>query len=313
MRKTVLSFGETLWDLLPTGPVLGGAPCNFACRVQSLGDRGLVVTRLGRDDWGRQAAEILEQLGAETEFAQWDDQHPTGTVHVTLNEQGSPDFSIIPDVAYDYIEPTAGLLTLAAAADCFCFGTLIQRSPANRMTLRQLLEAATGALKVLDINLRKNCYSEETIRESLEWADVLKLNEDEARHLGQMLRIPADPLPDFCDAMIGRWKLQCCLVTLGERGAFAVAADGVQVYSPGFQVVLKDTCGSGDAFTAGFTHKLLRRHALQDCCEFGNALGALVAMQSGATASVSMEDIQRFLAEKPGRIWEPNLKPFAVV
>lgn len=311
MRNTIVAFGETLWDLLPAGAVLGGAPSNFAYRVNALGDRGLLVTRLGRDELGQKAGAQLGQLGMETGFVQWDEDRPTGTVHVTLDARGSPDFSIVSNVAYDFIELTSELLALAAAADCFCFGTLIQRSPDNRRTLRQLLGAATGALKLLDINLRKNCYSEKTIRESLERADLLKLNEDEARYLGSLFQMPAEPLASFCDAMIDRWQLQCCLVTLGEGGAFAASTAGTKVYSPGFQIHPVDTCGSGDAFTAGFTHKFLRRQPLEDCCEFGNALGALVAMQSGATSPVSTEEIQQFLKQKRGRVIAPSLKSFA--
>ena len=128
MQKTVLSFGETLWDLFPSGPALGGAPFNFAYRVNSLGDRGLVVTRLGRDDYGRKALAQMTALGMDATHVQQDDHRLTGTVQVSLDEKRNPEFLILPEVAYDFIEVTCEALELAAAADCFCFGTLVQRA-----------------------------------------------------------------------------------------------------------------------------------------------------------------------------------------
>src|SRR5262245_54023321 len=137
--KTILAFGETLWDLLPTGPVLGGAPCNFAYRVNSLGDRAILVTRLGRDDLGKKAFEKLQQLGMDTSFVQWDDEHPTGTVPVTVDDKGVPDFTITPNVAYDHLELTDELRRLASTVDCIYFGTLIQRSADSRRSLIELV------------------------------------------------------------------------------------------------------------------------------------------------------------------------------
>ncbi|MBI3945921.1 MAG: carbohydrate kinase [Armatimonadetes bacterium] len=307
MRKTVLAFGEVLWDLLPSGAVLGGAPFNFAYRIHALGDRGVIVSRLGRDDLGRQAWARVVGLGVETAHIQWDDTHPTGTVHVSFDAQRNPDYLIVPGVAYDHIETTGALDTLAAAADCVCFGTLAQRAPTSRRTLGELLSAAPHAVKVLDINLRKECYTTESITASLERADVLKLNEDEAGHLARLFAMPEDSLPDFGARAVARWGLSCCVVTLGSRGALAVSGDGAAVYVPGYRVALVDSCGSGDAFTAGFVHRLLRGQDLRECCELGNALGALVATQPGATAPIAPDDIARLLAAGAPRVVEESL------
>src|SRR5919109_2276085 len=146
-QKTILAFGETLWDRFPSGATLGGAPFNFAFRVNSLGDRGVIVTRLGRDDYGRKALEQIAALGMETTFIQRDEQHPTGAVEVKLDERGNPDFHILPDAAYDFIGTNDALMELASGADCFCFGTLAQRSPKARQSLRRLLEGAAKPLK----------------------------------------------------------------------------------------------------------------------------------------------------------------------
>jgi fructokinase len=312
MEKAVFSFGETLWDLLPSGPALGGAPFNFAFRVNSLGDTGIIVTRLGRDDYGREARERITALGMETSCLQKDDHHATGTVQVTLDEKRNPNFFIVPDVAYDFIEVTYELLELAAAADCFYFGTVAQRAPTARQTLHRLLDASAESVKFLDINLRRDCFFKETITESLKRANILKMNLQEAHYLAELFEVSISSLPDFCAEMMEEWSLSCCLVTLGEHGAFAASVDGKKVYVPGYQVNVLDTCGSGDAFAAGFIHERLRGKSLAECCQLGNALGTMVAMQSGATAPVSMEEVRHFMNAEHLRFYEPTLKPHEV-
>jgi fructokinase len=297
MQKTVLAFGELLWDLLPSGPALGGAPFNFVYRVNSLGDRGLMVSRLGRDELGERAWRQLKSLGMDGRLIQWDEVRPTGTVRVDLTDPNRPDFHIVPAVAYDHIEVTPTLLEVAAAADCVCFGTLAQRTPGARAALAALLGAAPSALKLLDINLRKDCYTRETIVSSLQAADVLKLNDEEACELAGMFGVGAPDFPRFCEAMMAQWDLSHCVVTLGERGAYAASAQGEKVQVSGYKIELADTCGSGDAFTAGFVHRLLRGEPLAACCEMGNALGALVASQKGATEAISPERLKAFTTE----------------
>ncbi len=312
MQKTVLSFGETLWDLLPSGPALGGAPFNFAYRVNSLGDRSLIVTRLGRDDYGRKALDQITALGLDLGHVQHDEHRSTGTVQVSLDAQGNPTFLITPEVAYDFIEVTEAALELAAAADCFCFGTLAQRAPESRRTLHRLLDVAGQGLKFLDINLRKDCHSPQTITESLKRANVLKMNLPEAHYLAELFEISLTALPDFCAEMIEEWSLSCCLVTLGEHGAFAASANAEKVYVPGLEIKVVDTCGSGDAFSAGFIHEYLRRKPLAACCRFGNLLGALAATRNGGTAPISPEDLDRFAAAQHRFIREPRLEAFSV-
>lgn len=311
-RKTVLAYGETLWDLLPSGAVLGGAPFNFVYRVNYLGDRGLICTRLGRDELGREAFEKIEDLGMETRLVQWDEDQPTGTVQVDLSDKNNPSFFILPGVAYDNIQPTDEVLRAAEVADCICYGTLAQRTPAGREALEEILAGAGDGLRLLDINLRPDCWTEKTVRSSLERADILKLNEEEARELDAMFGLAAQSAPAFADAVIDEWALSCCVVTFGGRGAYAASVEGETAYVPGYDVELADTCGSGDAFTAGFIYRFMRDRPLAECCVLGNALGALVATQDGATATVTDEDIERFLAEKHARIAEPELEPYTV-
>lgn len=269
-----------------------------------------MISRLGRDELGRKAHEQIIRSGLDTRFIQWDDELPTGTVEVGFDEQNNPDYFIVPHVAYDRIETTQELLDAASTADCLCFGTLSQRAAESRKTIERLLEEAATGLKLLDINLRKECYSLETITSSLEKADVLKLNEAEAREIGRMLNISHHSLPEFCTQIVDKWSIKQCLVTLAEKGVFAASGDGRQVYVPGYKVKLADSLGSGDAFAAGFVHKTLGGESLAAACEFGNVIGAIVATQTGATAAVRQADIDRFVQEDIERIVHPGFGNF---
>lgn len=295
MSSTIIGYGEALWDLLPSGPVLGGAPLNFAYRMNTLGHRSIIASRLGRDDFGQKAHEQITALGMEDICLQWDDTHPTGTVKVHFDSDKNPDYTIIENVAYDFIEFTTGLADIAKGADCLCFGTLAQRNSFSRRTLNQLISGFSGRYRLLDINLRKNCYSEETIAGSLEQADILKLNDEELALLETLLDLKGSIMPDRAADLLRRAELEYCVVTLGKKGVFALSKSGEQVYSPGYDVDLVDPCGSGDAFTAGFIHSLLQNKPLSAACRLGNALGAMVAQQEGATRPVSYEEITAFM------------------
>ncbi|MBN2090725.1 hypothetical protein JW964_14025 [candidate division KSB1 bacterium] len=311
-KKIILSYGEILWDLLPTATVLGGAPFNFAYRINSLGNDGLFVSRLGSDELGKKAYQEMIALGISPALLQWDDQFPTGTVQVRFDENHNPDYVIIPSVAYDQIEMNAQLTQVAISADCICFGTLIQRCEKSRATLEQVLQHANHSLKFLDINLRKLCYTKASILTSLEAADILKLNEAEARDLAEILDFPNVTLTDFCQKIIDQWNLKYCLITLADYGVFAASADGVQIYVPGHKIQLVDSLGAGDAFSAGFIHKILRGTILAEACGFGNILGALAASKLGATATISQTEIDNFMNYQTGRNIKPEFERFVL-
>ena len=310
MQKTVISFGEILWDILPDQTLLGGAPFNLAFRVNSLGDKGLIVSRLGRDELGRRAFDQVVAMGLDTSYLQTDQNHPTGTVRVTFDTDNNPDFVIIPDVAYDYIEVTRSLLEAVSAADYFCFGTLSQRSAPARQSLEELLDAAENSVKLLDINLRKDCYTVDTVRWSLERCDILKINADEARELSLMLSGGFDTIDRFSEEAVERYSLRCCVLTLAEKGAFACSRENEKVYIPGYRIELADSVGAGDAFTAGFVHCLLKDLSLSEAVEFGNILGALVSTKKGATASVTHSEIERFRSGGSGHLYDSNFECF---
>jgi fructokinase len=279
--------------MLPDQTILGGAPFNFAYRVRALGHDSSIVSSLGTDRFGDRAYEAAVKLGVDTTLVQRTAAFPTGTVKIWFDEHKNPDFTIIPGVAYDNVEITEELLAAVAEADCLCFGTLAQRAKKSRETLYALLEAAGKALKFYDINLRKECYSRETIAYSLDRADVLKLNEDEARELAKMFGVPTS-LHGFCSAMIDRWSLSQCLVTLGDKGVYAESAAEGSVYLRGYKVRLADSLGSGDAFSAAFVDATLRGEPFCEACQLGNMLGALTATHDGATPSISRDEIEAF-------------------
>jgi fructokinase len=309
MPPTIFSFGEILWDLLPNGAQLGGAPFNVAFRMHESGDNVYIVSRLGRDRWGMRARAAVQRFGLSDACLQTDRRRPTGTVEVTFDAGNNPDYRIVPDVAYDHIALTGDLKRLAARADCVCFGSLAQRSPVSRATLRAVLKTAHNAFRFYDVNLRRGCYTPEIVRFSLSHADAIKLNDHETDVLGRMLSIKFCSIPRFCEELMRRWKsLKFCLVTLGARGAYARSRDGDEVYVPGYRITVADTVGAGDAFSAGFVHALLHGRSLGDACELGNVLGAIVATQKGATRPISSRMRAAFVAKKTGRIVDPAFR-----
>ena len=310
MKKTIVSFGEILWDILPTCKVIGGAPFNFAFRVNSLGDRGLIISRLGRDKLGQKAFDSVSALGLDTPYLQWDASYPTGTVQVSFDRENRPDYLIVPRVAYDHIQVTDSLLDISSKADCICFGTLIQRTGKSRNTLRQLLESSDNSIKFCDVNLRKNCYSRDTVAFSLENSHAVKMNEEEAYQLARIFNLSYRSLPQLGEKLLKKWSLRYCLVTLAEWGAYALSDRREETYVPGYKVEMADSLGAGDAFAAGFIQKILRGSSLAQACRMGNILGALVAAKRGATAIISEQEINRFNSEETERNIRPELAQF---
>jgi fructokinase len=288
---TVLSIGEVLWDLLPSGKVYGGAPANLAYRLQELGTSVGLVSRIGSDDLGIELRNGLIEKGFSMDFVQSDPVKPTGTVPVTLGSGGDASYTILPDVAYDYIELTEELAEAARSCRAICFGTLTQRSLVSRATIYELLDLATNAVKVLDINLRKDCYSAETIRTSLQKADILKLNREETRIVSELLGMKSRNFEEFAIEAIDRFHLQLVLVTCGSEGNWAFTPDGIELHVRGYSVPVADTVGSGDNFTAAFLHKRLNNEDLEQCCLFGNKIGALVASKKGGMPVITSNDL----------------------
>jgi len=289
----VLSFGELLWDVFPERAVLGGAPANFCFRLHRLGIPGFLVSRIGSDGNGSKARGLLDQAGLDLKFLQTDAALPTGIVNVTLSAQGNASYVIVPGVAYDNIQVTQELKEAARNCAILCFGTLVQRAQVSRASIYELLESAPQAIRLLDLNLRKDCFSSQTVEESLRRATMVKLNHEEVAAVGQMLSIPNSSLAVFCKALTERYGTKICIVTSAENGAYARASDGTEAHSPGYSVKVADTVGSGDSFTAAFIYGLLGGKSLVDCCELGNRYGAAAATKVGGMSEISKEEVDR--------------------
>jgi fructokinase len=297
----VLVFGELLWDLLPDGEVLGGAPANLAYRLVSLGVPTLLVSRVGRDARGAAAVDALRRIGVETSGIETDPHYPTGTVQVTFRADGFHDFTIVSDVAYDQIDASGVGSAAAETAECLAFGTLAQRAPTSHRALERLLDRTAARLRVCDVNLRRDGYSEETLRFSLERANVLKLSSEEVPELARLEPgLSLDPMA-FCAEALERWNLDTVVVTRGADGAVAANAQGETADVGGLAVEVVDTIGSGDAFTAAFIESLLHRRPLAEACARGNALGALVAATRGGTEPVPAQRIRKLLGRQGRR------------
>jgi fructokinase len=293
--QTVVGLGELLWDLLPGGKQLGGAPANFAYWSTVLGDRGVVASRVGADEAGREAIEYLARVGADSSQVQIDRLHPTGTVRVEVSDSGQPDFTIDQSVAWDFIGWTSEWRELATGAAAVCFGSLAQRSPGSRKTIHRFLDAApAGALIVFDVNLRQSFHSEEVLVQSMNRSRVVKFNSAEFPVVMNELGLNYDGEQESARTLIREFDLDLVCVTRAERGSVLVtAADSFE--HDGFKVEVVDTVGSGDAFTAALVHHYLKGASLEAISEAGNLLGSWVASRAGGMPAIDRTVLARIL------------------
>ncbi len=291
MNKKIVAFGELIWDVFQDGKKLGGAPVNLAYRANTLGDSGCLLSRIGEDDLGREALEMLKKLAVTDKYVQMDPVFPTGYASVRIGSEGRPDYLIAPDLAFDHIEITPEILDLAGSADCICFGTLVQRSGISKNTLRELIAAAPQALKFLDLRLRKNCYSAKNIEDSLKTANMLRVKESELYLIKNELGLFEYDSRGLAQELISEYDLDIVLVTRSKAGAFFLDRDGNYMEDKGYVINLVDTVGSGVAFSAGFLHVYLEEKDPEAALRFGNAAGALTAETHGATIPISKNQI----------------------
>ena len=298
----VLGIGELLWDVLPDGMRLGGAPANFAVMAGRLGNRAAILSRIGHDDLGRDAIRRLDPMPVETGFLQVDPAHHTGRVTVSISA-GEPNYTIHQPAAWDFLELSDEWVQLVGRANAICFGSLAQRNQESRQTIQTLVAgSADTCIRVFDVNLRAPYYSSEVLQESLELATVAKLNGGEMRQMMELLDLQIDEEPvnspsspgveggrlgaGFLGWAAGRLLtefagLQMVAVTRGDHGSVLITRDEMDEH-PGFPVKLIDAIGAGDAFTAAMTHYLLRGASLSIMNDAGNRWGAWIASQPGA-------------------------------
>jgi fructokinase len=283
----IVGLGELLWDLFPTGRVLGGAPANFAFHCNQLGHPAVVVSRVGDDDLGRDLRATLRGLGLSDEYVPSDPARPTGTVTVAVDPAGQPAYTITEGVAWDALAWTPALDALARSCRAVCFGTLAQRSSGSAETIRQFLDVAgrAGGLRVCDINLRQHYYSAAVVGESLRRSDWLKLNADELPAVASISGVHADEESDLLRQLRERWGLRLVCLTKGADGCRVQTADA-EVAVPGERVRVADTVGAGDAFTAGLLAATFEGRLLADAAAFATWLAGRVAASVGATPRI---------------------------
>lgn len=278
----VVGIGEVLWDVFPTGKQIGGAPGNFAYGVSQFGLSAVAVSALGRDDLGREASDVLSSKGLSLCCPEVD--APTGIVEVSLSEGGIPSYEIIEEVAWDNIPFTEDLALLAQETEALCFGSLAQRSPQSRETIRRFIAAmpqGEQVYRVFDINLRKQYYSLALIEESLELCNVLKINDEELEIIGKILGIESLNAEARCRHILSAYGLKMLILTCGTKGSYIYSPEGVSYQAtPLVQVV--DTVGAGDSFTAAFIASLLLGRTIVEAHRKAVEVSAYVCTQSGA-------------------------------
>lgn len=277
-KKVIVGIGELLWDMLPSGKAIGGAPANFAYHAGRLGEEGWVVSAVGDDALGHEILDVLDEKRLHSLVAMVD--KPTGTVQVSLDDAGVPTYTIVEDVAWDHIPFTSKMQELASRADAVCFGSLVQRNGSRASVLKFLEAVPASALKVFDINLRQHFYTPEILRKSLEIADVLKINDEEIVTLSEMFGLGSDPR-EACRKLIGQYSLRFVLLTKGAQGSEVISPDEVIPQGVG-KVDVVDTVGAGDAFTAAFTVAYLRGDSLADAQKLAGEVTAYVCSHKGA-------------------------------
>jgi fructokinase len=294
MRPLVIGLGELLWDVLPSGPRMGGAPANFACHAQALGAAGAIVSSVGADDLGARLLETLTALGVASAGISRDEDAPTGTVAVELGADGQPCFTIQDGVAWDRLGVHAPALRMMAAASAVCFGTLGQRAAASRRSIRELLRATRpAALRVFDANLRQHFYSREIVHESLVLANVLKISDIELPVVANLLDLRGSGVRGQLAGLLDRYHLRMIAYTRGAHGS--VLWDGTKWYEhPGLPAAVRDTIGAGDSFTAAATLGLLQGWPLEEVSAAANAVAAHVCSCEGAIPPMPEELRQRF-------------------
>jgi fructokinase len=282
----VAGIGEVLWDQLPEGDVLGGAPANVAYHAGQLGAESYIISAVGKDKLGD---EIISRLSAKNiNLLISRAPYPTGTVKVTLNNQGVPDFVITTDVAWDHIELTNESSILAGQLDAVCFGSLAQRNNLSHNTIMKFLNLVPeNALKIFDINLRQSFFNKQLIEESLTISNILKINDDELLIISKLFGWKGDAAY-LCRTLLDRYKLRLVAYTCGTNGSYLYSNDEESFLKTPL-VKVKDTIGAGDSFTAALMVSLIRGYKLSECHILAVAISAFVCENNGAMPDYSEE------------------------
>ena len=285
----IVGMGEALWDVLPEGKKIGGAPANFAYHVSQFGFNSRVVSAVGDDKLGN---EILENFSEKNlNFLIEKVPYPTGTVQVELDDEGVPCYDIKEGVAWDNIPFTPELETLAKQTRAVCFGSLAQRSVVSRDTINKFLDAMPeddGQLRIFDINLRQSFYTKEILCNSMERCNVLKINDEELVTVSHMFGYPGIDLQDKCWILLAKYNLKMLILTCGVNGSYVFTPGAISfVETP--KVEVADTVGAGDSFTATFVAAILKGKKVSEAHKLAVEASAFVCTQNGAMPIFPLE------------------------
>lgn len=282
MKDIVVGLGEALWDMLPEGKKIGGAPANFAYHVSQFGLDSRVVSAVGNDDLGRELLENFAARGLKTQVETVD--YPTGIVQVEIDQAGVPQYDIKENVAWDNIPVTPALDELADNTCAVCFGSLAQRNVVSRNTIAHFLDRLDNrqdCLKVFDINLRQGFYTKEIIQDSMRRCNILKINDEELVTVSRLFGYPGIDLQDKCWIMLGKYNLRMLILTCGVNGSYVFTPGNVS-FQPTPKVEVADTVGAGDSFTAAFIASILKGRSVEEAHSLAVRTSAYVCTQQGA-------------------------------
>ena len=293
MNDIIVGMGEALWDCLPEGKKIGGAPANFAYHVSQFGFNSRVVSAVGNDALGDELMEVFNSKKLQTAIARV--EYPTGTVQVTLDAVGVPQYEIKEGVAWDNIPFNDSLRDLALRTRAVCFGSLAQLSVVSRTTINRFLDAMpdTGnELKIFDINLRQNFYTREVLCESMQRCNILKINDEELVTISRIFGYPGIDLQDKCWILLAKYNLKMLILTCGTNGSY-VFTPGVVSFQETPKVKVADTVGAGDSFTATFTAAILKGMPIPEAHKLAVEVSAFVCTQSGAMPTLPQTILDR--------------------
>lgn len=282
MNDIVVGMGEALWDVLPEGKKIGGAPANFAYHVSQFGLPGYVVSAVGDDALGKEIVENFTSKGLNQLIAEV--PYPTGTVQVEIDQAGIPQYDIKENVAWDNIPYTDSLEALAKRTKAVCFGSLAQRNVVSRETINRFLDAmpqSDDSLVVFDVNLRQGFYNKEILCNSMSRCNILKINDEELVTVSRMFGYPGIDLQDKCWILLGKYNLKMLILTCGINGSYVFTPGNVS-FQPTPQVEVADTVGAGDSFTAAFIASILKGRSVQEAHSRAVQTSAYVCTRKGA-------------------------------
>lgn len=284
MKRLVVGLGEVLWDMLPEGRKIGGAPVNFAYHAGQFGIDTMAVSAIGNDKLGEDT--IAEMNGKHLNHIFPSVPYPTGSVQVSLDEKGVPAYDIKENVAWDNIPFTNEIESVARSCRAVCFGSLAQRNAVSRSTIRKFIESTpSGCIRIFDINLRQNFYTSNVIHDSLELCNILKINDEEIMLVSRMFNYDSSNIENVCRTIMEDFSLEMVILTCGTKGSYIFTKGGVS-FMPTPKVNVADTVGAGDSFTGSFCAAILRGLPVAEAHKKAVEVSAYVCTQNGAMPEI---------------------------